>query len=172
MLNCDCYRNNDMNDPPQEVPNGTEMDGLTQVFYATAAILPGVNHIKIAIADAGDPVLDSNVMIACQSFNCAPPPPTGACCFDNGACVTLTYDGCFSQGGNYYGDGIPCTPNPCDQPVGACCLPNGDCQVVGEQGCLANEGVYYGNGTVCEPNPCPPVPVESRTWGQIKHSYR
>lgn len=51
----------------------TEMDGFTVVLSATAIVNPGLNHIKLAIADAGDMVIDSNVMIKGESFVCAPP---------------------------------------------------------------------------------------------------
>jgi hypothetical protein len=108
--NCDCYRNNDLSDGGGLI--NTEMDGLTQVFYATAQILPGTNHMKLAIADAGDHVLDSNVMIHCQSFTCAAPPATGGCCFGDD-CLLLGHDQCLSQGGIYAGDDVDCLPNPC-----------------------------------------------------------
>jgi len=36
---------------------------------------PGVNHFKIAIADAGDRLLDSNVLIRGQSLLCEVPVP-------------------------------------------------------------------------------------------------
>jgi LPXTG-motif cell wall-anchored protein len=49
------------------------MDGMTVVLWATAQVNPGVNHIKLAIADAGDYVLDSDVFIKGESFVCAPP---------------------------------------------------------------------------------------------------
>jgi hypothetical protein len=109
--NCDCYRNN-------ALPEGgglinTEMDGLTQVFYATANIHPGTNHMKLAIADAGDHILDSNVMISCQSFVCAAPPTIGACCVGDD-CFLIGAQQCLSQGGLYAGDGRPCSPNPCE----------------------------------------------------------
>ncbi len=168
--NCDCYRNNDLDDGGGAIDS--EMDGLTQVFFATAAINPGINSIKIAIADAGDDVLDSNVMIRCESFTCAAPPPVGACCLSSGACITLTYDDCSLQGGSYYGDLVPCVPNPCAQPTGACCFSTGTCQVTGEAGCLQNGGIYYGDGIPCEPNPCPLVPVDETSWGRIKSDYR
>jgi hypothetical protein len=163
------------------------MDGLTQVFYTTAAIQPGVNHIKIAIADAGDWVLDSNVMIACGSFTCVAAPPTGACCFDDTLCVTLSYENCVGQGGNYYGDYIPCEPNPCDEPVGACCFEEGECEIEGQLGCEMNGGIYQGDGTDCDPNPCltsavgsefgsvssPRVgPVPSPSTGEVAIRYR
>lgn len=51
----------------------TEADGFTVVLTATTSVNPGLNHIKLAIADAGDSVLDSNVLIRSNSFVCAPP---------------------------------------------------------------------------------------------------
>ena len=54
--------------PPVDI----EADGLTVVLGAQGAINPGTNHIKPAIADAGDSVLDSWVFIEAGSFNCAP----------------------------------------------------------------------------------------------------
>jgi hypothetical protein len=108
--NCNCYRNNDLSDGGGLI--ATEMDGLTQVFFATGTILPGTNHMKIAIADAGDWVLDSNVMISCQSFQCQAPPQTGACCIEDD-CFLLTQEQCAAQGGTYHGDGVPCTDDFC-----------------------------------------------------------
>lgn len=53
----------------------TEMDGLTVVFTATSAINPGVNHLKLAIADVGDSAWDSNVFIRGASLSCSTPAP-------------------------------------------------------------------------------------------------
>lgn len=80
---CNLFINNRCADiPPGQFPcvgvRDTEMDGLTVVLTATGTLMPGVNHIKLAIADAGDQVLDSNVFIQGQSFVCGT--PTGACC--------------------------------------------------------------------------------------------
>ena len=51
-------------------PIDTEMDGLTVVLTATTKVNPGVsNHIKLAIADAGDDALDSNVFIKAGSLS-------------------------------------------------------------------------------------------------------
>lgn len=59
------YRNNDIG----SVSIYTEMDGLTTVLTATANVNAGkTNHIKLAIADAGDYVLDSHVLIQAGSF--------------------------------------------------------------------------------------------------------
>jgi hypothetical protein len=114
--NCDCYRNNALPDGGGSID--TELDGLSQVFVATGVLQPGVNTIKLAIADVGDFVLDSDVMIRCQSFSCGTSLPTGACCLSAGTCVTLTDPDCRAQAGSYHGDSIPCVPNPC-RPVPA-----------------------------------------------------
>ncbi len=53
----------------------TEMDGRTVVLTVDTAVHSGVNHIKLAIADAGDHVLDSNVFIKAHTFSCGPPCP-------------------------------------------------------------------------------------------------
>lgn len=106
--NCNCYRNNDLDDGGGAI--NTELDGLTQVFFATGTILPGTNHIMLAIANAGDPVLDSDVMIGCLSFTCVSVPVTGACCHDNGTCqITLEVD----CGDIYMGNRTVCDPKPC-----------------------------------------------------------
>ena len=150
--NCDCFRNNDLDDGGGAI--NTELDGLTQVFFATGTILPGTNHIKIALADAGDRVLDSDVMIRCQSFTCGGAPITGACCLTSGQCVTLTNGDCFANGGTYLGDFSSCSPNPCGTGFGACCFPDLSCEVEDPDFCGQNGGVYLGDGTVCIPNPC------------------
>jgi hypothetical protein len=50
-------------------PIGTQADGFTKVFTITAGITPGATyHLKLAIADVGDPFLDSWVMIKAGSF--------------------------------------------------------------------------------------------------------
>ena len=50
----------------------TEMDGFTVTLTLKAPVIPGqVNHIKIAIADAGDDALDSNLLIAADSIQTA-----------------------------------------------------------------------------------------------------
>lgn len=83
---CNLFINNDCSDmPPGSFPcSGTrdiQMDGLTVILTATGTLNPGLNHIKLAVADAGDQVLDSNVFIQGQSFVCGN--PTGACCDTN-----------------------------------------------------------------------------------------
>jgi hypothetical protein len=115
--NCDCYRNNDLDDLGGLID--TEMDGVTQVFYASAQILPGTNHMKLAIADAGDPVYDSNVMIRCQTFTCMPPPEIGACCFRQPGddCFMISREQCEAAGGLFLGEGTSCSTEPCEDSV-------------------------------------------------------
>ena len=76
--NCGLYINNDCDDlgigHPCTGPVATELDGLTVVFTAQGTIQPGVNHIKLAIADAGDYVYDSDVFIRGSSLSCELPP--------------------------------------------------------------------------------------------------
>jgi hypothetical protein len=80
--NCGFFVNNDCSDiAPGTFPCNnlaTEMDGQTHVFLAASPILSGLNHIKLALADAGDEVLDSNVFIKASSLSCltVPPPVT------------------------------------------------------------------------------------------------
>jgi hypothetical protein len=61
------YTNNDLSDGGGSV--NTEMDGLTVVFSVDAQVNPGeTNHIKLAIADAGDSIYDSNIFLKAESF--------------------------------------------------------------------------------------------------------
>lgn len=61
------YVNNDLSDGGGDI--NTEMDGLTVVLSVQADVVPGQSyHIKLAIADAGDYIYDSNVFIKAQSF--------------------------------------------------------------------------------------------------------
>ena len=66
--NCESYRNNDPDDPGPPTID-TELDGLTIVLGFQAPVNPGVtNHIKLAIADAADSILDSDVFVKAGSF--------------------------------------------------------------------------------------------------------
>lgn len=62
------YRNNDI-DSNGGATIATEMDGLTTVLTCTAPVRPGVkNHMRLAIADAGDQAYDSNVFLRARSL--------------------------------------------------------------------------------------------------------
>lgn len=72
--NCSSFNNNDLNDggPFFDI----EYDGFTDVLTAEAlGIGAGEHHIKIAIADAGDSILDSAVFIQGGTFSDEPPTP-------------------------------------------------------------------------------------------------
>jgi hypothetical protein len=74
ITNPELFVNNDLTDGGGAV--NTEMDGLTVVLTCEASVQPGVpNTMKLAIADASDPVLDSNVFIQAKSFVVVTPTP-------------------------------------------------------------------------------------------------
>jgi len=75
--NPELYINNDLDDGGGAI--NTEMDGLTVVLTCEATVLPNAtNHMKLAIADTTDFVLDSNVFIKEGSLSTTP--PTGNTC--------------------------------------------------------------------------------------------
>ena len=58
---------------PTAAPLDTEMDGMTVVLSVQVPVNAGVtNHIKLAIADTGDHVVDSNVFMSAGSLNSSP----------------------------------------------------------------------------------------------------
>jgi len=68
------YINNDLSDGGGSI--NTEMDGLTTVLTCEASVTPNAtNHMKLAIADASDSSLDSNVFIRAGSLSTEPPKP-------------------------------------------------------------------------------------------------
>lgn len=71
-LNANYYVNNgfeDSNDPSFSSPEYIQYDGFTTPLNALAAVVGGATyHIKIAVADAGDYVLDSGVFIGIESL--------------------------------------------------------------------------------------------------------
>jgi uncharacterized repeat protein (TIGR01451 family) len=66
--NAQLFKNNSPNDLGIPTPFGIQADGFTVVLTASAGIAPGAHHIKLAIADAGDTIVDSWVFLADQSF--------------------------------------------------------------------------------------------------------
>ena len=70
----------------------TALNGLTTVFTINAAVTPGVtNHVKLAIADALDCALDSDVFIQSGSFTSGSvPTPTDTPTFTPTSTPTLT----------------------------------------------------------------------------------
>ena len=63
------YRNNDLSDLGMPTPFGTQFDGFTTVLTAVKTLTPNVSHhIKLAIADNVDCILDSAVFLQAGSF--------------------------------------------------------------------------------------------------------
>jgi hypothetical protein len=95
----------------------------------------------------------------CEDDAC--PQPTGACCFEDGFCTTVTEERCAADGGEYQGDFTQgnctnCKDVACPQPTGACCFPNGQCTFKTEEACINQGGMWQGAGITCDPSPCPP----------------
>ncbi len=67
-LNSSYYNDNSLADLGSPTPFGTQADGFTVPLQAVASVSPGTHHIKLAIADAGDDLLDSWVFLAANSF--------------------------------------------------------------------------------------------------------
>ncbi|MFQ5512748.1 MAG: IPTL-CTERM sorting domain-containing protein [Candidatus Krumholzibacteriia bacterium] len=110
--NCNLYINNDVDDGGGAI--NTEMDGLTLVFTATAHLNPGLNHIKLAIADAGDTGLDSNVFLQGGSFACQA--PTGACCDESaGSCADDVLEVDCQGPSDVWSVGLTCSQVNCGQ---------------------------------------------------------
>jgi len=57
----------------------------------------------------------------------------------------------------------------CGDPTGSCCALDETCAVTTQANCPA-PGIWTLNG-VCDPNPCI-IPVETKSWGQVKSLYR
>jgi hypothetical protein len=73
--NAELFNDNDPSDL-DPIPYDIEYDGFTDMFTATAlGLSAGTHHIKLAIADAGDYVLDSGVFIESGSFSDTAPVP-------------------------------------------------------------------------------------------------
>lgn len=73
--NPEFYINNDLDDGGGAI--NTEMDGLTTVLPVRASVVPGqTHHIKIAIADVSDRLIDSVIFIKSGSFTGDSPPET------------------------------------------------------------------------------------------------
>lgn len=67
------YRDNSFANPPAN-PINIESDGLTVEMICSAAVHAGqTNHMKLAIADTSDHILDSIVMLKSQSLSVVPP---------------------------------------------------------------------------------------------------
>ena len=71
-VNTNLFRDNAFSNPPAN-PLNIEYDGLSVEMICAADVNPGVtNHMKLAIADTSDGILDTAVMIKAQSLSTTP----------------------------------------------------------------------------------------------------
>ncbi len=83
-VNSNLYRDNSYLNPPTN-PINIESDGLSVEMVCSATVTPNqTNHIKLAIADTSDQVLDSIVMIKSGSFSTVKPESCNNGIDDNG----------------------------------------------------------------------------------------
>ena len=72
-INPTLFRDNSFSNPPPN-PINIESDGLSVELICQADVNPGVtNHMKLAIADTSDQILDSIVVIKANSLSTIPP---------------------------------------------------------------------------------------------------
>ena len=72
-VNADHFRDNAFSSPPAN-PINIESDGLSVEMICSAPVNPGqTNHMKLAIADTSDQILDSVVMLKAGSLSVNPP---------------------------------------------------------------------------------------------------
>lgn len=69
-LNAAWYNDNDYGDFSGSPPYDIEADGYVNTLTATGSANLPTNHIKLAVGDAGDQILDSWVMVEGGSFEC------------------------------------------------------------------------------------------------------
>jgi uncharacterized repeat protein (TIGR01451 family) len=106
--NSSFYKNNDPSDLGEPTPFGTQFDGFTTVLTATRTLTANVtHHIKLAIADNADCILDSAVFLQAGSFvgqpaltisKSAPAPVTSG--------TNLTYTITYGNTGNTDATGV------------------------------------------------------------------
>lgn len=76
--------------------------------------------------------------------------PVGACCLEDGSCVSRTLGQCNLAHGIYVGDHVLCEDADCEAALaGACCLPDATCIVTNEDPCHEAGGVFLDAGVSC-----------------------
>lgn len=86
----DLYRDNDPSDEGQPSID-TQMDGLTTVLTCAASVTPDhTNHLKLAIADAQDTALDTDVFIGAGTIQANHPPTAHDDTYADGTGGTFT----------------------------------------------------------------------------------
>ncbi|MCA9726532.1 MAG: hypothetical protein R3E12_14255 [Candidatus Eisenbacteria bacterium] len=109
--------------------NQAQTGFLTEVYTIATYIEPGysgqlalVPHprsgaryfLDDALPAHTDPIADYGIMgLRTDGYApCPDPSISGACCFEDGACVELEESECVAEGGAWQGP-VPCEPNPC-----------------------------------------------------------
>ncbi len=130
------------------MPDGSCVQTDANTCMQTGGIFQGVG--SVCLGDGNGNLIDD----ACEGAY-----PTGACCYQNGTCVTTTNAACAASGGAYQGDGTSCLgdispangiDDACETgPFGACCFADGSCNVLSSIDCSNQGGQYMGDGTIC-----------------------
>lgn len=141
--------------------------GFAGAYYGTA-IHPNLGYAAFE-DDSFPPVADAiwrfgEVRWYEEGYNVCPtdsPEEPAACCTEEGDCWHVPEDYCLNLGGDPYGPGTDCDPNPC--PIsgqGVCCFEEGQCSIETPLDCEVLGGTYYGDEEpMCDPNPCPQPPL-------------
>ena len=125
--------------PPQ--PEGACCD----TYYGTCSVTTAASCVA--------PTHTWHQAFTCETYQCPPPGPTGACCTDTGSCVIMYAPLCSLSGGYPVGAGVPCNPDPCALMPGACC-DSTSCWVTTPSACGPGVGSWMGPFTTCSPSPC------------------
>ena len=91
-------------------------NGEIHITWLGIASSDSVVGLSAGLGQPGDYVeTDLSALPTCA------PPATGACC--NGvSCSVLTEDNCLAGGGTYFGDDVPCSPDPCIEYDSSCLI--------------------------------------------------
>lgn len=94
------YNDNDPSDLGIPTPDNTQYDGFTTVLTVNATVTPGeTHHMKLAIADTADFILDSGVFIAGGTFSAADPPTAATGAATNVTCESALLNGIVNANG-------------------------------------------------------------------------
>ena len=130
------------------VPSGNWLDLVPGAFCLCGQGWRTFQQLESFCQPSGDWVMRATVTpFACSSAE-------GACCRDDGSCLTATLTQCQVLDGTYQGDETDCLDGPCAAPLGACCQAATESCVESEQSpCEAFGGVWQ-SGESCDSVVC------------------